>query len=74
VNASSLSGALAVDPRARAAWPFLPAFTRPGRVYQGPTGELVVTRIDGGADPVPAGGRPRAGIAADPVPGLRGLR
>ncbi len=61
-------GIVAIDARARAAWPALAgvAFAQPGTIFQGPSGELLRIREDGGADELVAGGHPRAGIASDP--------
>jgi hypothetical protein len=58
---------IAIDSRARRAWPFLPVVSQAGRVHQGPTGELVIVREDGGADEVLPGGHPRGGAAYDPT-------
>lgn len=66
-----LEDRVAVHPLARRAWPWLPALTREGRIYVGPTGELLRARADGGLDLVVQGGRPHAGVAGDPEPGRR---
>jgi hypothetical protein len=43
---------------------------RPGRVFQGPGGELIRVADDGASlDWIIQGGRPHAGIAADPSAG-----
>lgn len=55
-------------PAARRAWPWLPAVTREGRIYQGPTGELLRARADGGMDPILQGAAPWGRSAAsDPA-------
>lgn len=61
-------GFVVTETPARRAWPFLPFIASPEAFYQGPDGTTVQVRRDGGADPVVQGGRPRAGIAADPCP------
>jgi hypothetical protein len=58
---------VAVHAGARRAWGWLPAVTRAGRVYQGPFGELLISRADGRLDPIHQGGRPHGGIGADPT-------
>lgn len=55
-----------VDPRARHAWAFLPSSARPGSVWQGDVGELVLIRADGSGEQLHAPGYPRGGAAADP--------
>jgi hypothetical protein len=51
--------------KVRAAWPFIPVIGRPGAVYVGPTGETVILRADGGADPVHPFGH--KSIASEPL-------
>jgi hypothetical protein len=58
-----------LDPRCRVTWPWLPGCAPRGSILVGPTGEQLVVREDGGLDPVVEGGRPHAGIAADPTAG-----
>lgn len=57
--------AVSLDPRARRAWPFLAPTAPPGSWWQGPDGQLVQVREDGGADPWPAAGH--RSIASDPT-------
>jgi hypothetical protein len=60
---------VAVDSRARHAWPWLPALTRAGRVYVGPCGETLIARADGGLDVVHRGAAPwNRSAASDPCP------
>lgn len=67
-----MTGAVAVDPRAARAWPFLRGVRLPaGAVILGPAGERVRLRADGGVDEVIQGGRPRGGISADPSAAVR---
>jgi hypothetical protein len=63
-----VSALVAIDPRARGAWPVLRglAYAEPGTVLVGDCGEILRIREDGGADPVLPPGHPRPGIAADP--------
>jgi len=65
-----VSPAVAIDARARRAWPAALAglaYAAPGTVIVGPSGEVLRIREDGGADEVLAGGLPRAGAAAEPM-------
>lgn len=69
-----LEDRVAVHPLARRAWPWLPALTREGRIYVGPTGELLRARADGGLDLVVLGARPHGGIAEDETAGRGEVR
>lgn len=76
-----------IDPRAREAWPFLPAVAPPDTVWQGPAGELVRVLEDGGAAVAgvevprlksaasdPCAGRPdRSAAAVSATPSASGL-
>lgn len=59
---------VAIDPRARRAWPALAgiAYAVPGTVIQGLGGETLRVRADGGADELLPGGHPHGGAATDP--------
>jgi hypothetical protein len=59
---------VAIDSRARRAWPFLRgiALAHPRTIVIGPDGTMVVLREDGTADQVLPGGHPRGGAAFDP--------
>jgi hypothetical protein len=67
-----MTPAVAIDVRARRAWPFLHgiAYAFPGTVVIGPDGTTVRIREDGGAEEVSAVPL-RKSIAADPCPGRR---
>ena len=58
---------VALHPLALRCWPWLPAVAREGRIFIGPTGQVLRIRCDGGADRVLPGGHPRGGIAAEPL-------
>lgn len=57
---------IAIHPAWRRACPWLPAASRPGRIFVGP-GIVLRTLIDGCMVVVTAPGMPRAGIAFDPA-------
>lgn len=67
-----VTAAIAIDARARRAWPWLPAVAPVGAVLVGPTAEVLVVREDGGTEEVSAVPL-RKSIAADPCPGRRGV-
>lgn len=59
---------VALDPRARRAWPWLPGLSRAGRIHVGPLGELLVITDTGGADVIVTASRPwDRSIASDPA-------
>jgi hypothetical protein len=66
-----VSGRIGFDPRSRRERPWLPALTVPGRIYIGPTGEVLRAHHGGGVDRVVLGGRPHGGIAEDASAGGR---
>lgn len=67
----ALAGRVPTHPWARRARPWLPAITAEGRVYVGPTGEILIARADGGVDRVVQGGIPHGGAAEDESAGRR---
>ncbi len=63
---------VALDPRARRAWSWLPDRAEPGTIWQGPTGQHVRVNADGSAELVPPSPLPHTrGRAADPSAGRR---
>ncbi len=56
---------VAIDGRARSAWPWLPPVAPIGAVMVGPTGETLRVRADRGCDPWPPDGH--RSIASDPT-------
>jgi hypothetical protein len=66
VNGDALGGRVAIDVRARRAWPWLPVLGRTGRIYVGPTGQTLRLRPDGGCDDLLAVPR-RWSLSADPT-------
>jgi hypothetical protein len=68
------AGLIPTAPAALRAWPWLPRLLAPGRILVGPLGETLVAREDGGLDHLQQGGRPHAGVGADPLPPPRSAR
>jgi hypothetical protein len=63
------AGLVAVDPRARRAWPWLPALVKAGRVLVGPTGEVIRVDDRGHLEFVVTAGQPwHRSVASDPCP------
>ena len=61
-----------IDPRARRAWPWLPAAAPRGAWFVGPLGERVTILSDGRVDPIPDPLPHLRGPAADPCAGREG--